>query len=72
MRAKDFGQQRHGDLRKNYTGKSQPERKIVERFSKIGRDTRAEKIGQRGEEKMQGADELKKGGHWLLEVKSEE
>ena len=58
VRTKDFSEETHAQLRKEDSYESQPEYYALKRLAKIGRDTRAERISQRGEEEMERAGEF--------------
>ena len=58
MRTECFGQQVHGELREENRSQAKPKRNLVELLSQIGRDARAEQIGQRGEEEMERTGEF--------------
>lgn len=58
IRAEDFGQQEHAQLREKNARQAKPECPNVEGPSEVGRDACAECISQRSEEKMEGAGEF--------------
>lgn len=58
VRAKDFRQQRHACLIQQGKRQSQGEGGWLDRFAQVRRNTRAEQIGQSGEEKIEGAEEF--------------
>ena len=58
VRTKNLGKQRHAQLRKKHACKPKRECQRLKWFAKIGRDTRAESISQRGEKEVEGAGEF--------------